>query len=130
MHQFVTTALLIPDSTQCNILNIWIILVFLSLLRGLVLRMSVGGFPERFHNLPVEHLDYSYIQQCSDIKYLVKILHVLRSTRLSSLYFIVLPLSCLFIFYLLPLLHVWNVHVKICSKCKVAPFSWHYKPSL
>ncbi|KAK3572207.1 hypothetical protein QTP86_026064 [Hemibagrus guttatus] len=33
----------------------------------------------RSFTVPVEHLDYSYIQQCGDLKYLEKILHVLRS---------------------------------------------------
>ncbi|XP_051878680.1 sperm-associated antigen 1-like isoform X2 [Pristis pectinata] len=31
------------------------------------------------YNLPVEHLDYSYIEKCTDVKYLEKILIVLRS---------------------------------------------------
>lgn len=35
--------------------------------------------PGESHTLPVEHLDYTYIQQCGDLKYLEKILHVLRS---------------------------------------------------
>ncbi|XP_021118279.1 sperm-associated antigen 1 [Heterocephalus glaber] len=30
-------------------------------------------------NIPVEHLDFKYIEKCSDIKYLEKILYVLRS---------------------------------------------------
>ncbi|XP_053095371.1 sperm-associated antigen 1 isoform X2 [Pangasianodon hypophthalmus] len=37
--------------------------------------------PGRSHTLPVEHLDYTYIQQCGDLKYLEKILHVLRSGK-------------------------------------------------
>ncbi|XP_060726928.1 sperm-associated antigen 1 isoform X1 [Tachysurus vachellii] len=35
--------------------------------------------PGRSHTIPLEHLDYSYIQHCQDLKYLEKILNVLRS---------------------------------------------------
>uniref|UniRef100_A0A8B9LJ07 Sperm associated antigen 1 n=1 Tax=Astyanax mexicanus TaxID=7994 RepID=A0A8B9LJ07_ASTMX len=33
------------------------------------------------HSVPVEHLDYKYIEKCSDLKYLEKILGVLRSGK-------------------------------------------------
>ncbi|XP_017567842.1 sperm-associated antigen 1 [Pygocentrus nattereri] len=33
------------------------------------------------HSVPAEHLDYSYIEKCSDLKYLEKILRVLRSGK-------------------------------------------------
>ncbi|XP_046703075.1 sperm-associated antigen 1 isoform X1 [Silurus meridionalis] len=36
---------------------------------------------DKLHTLPVEHLDYTYIQKCGDLKYLEKILHVLRSGK-------------------------------------------------
>ncbi|XP_069776527.1 sperm-associated antigen 1-like isoform X2 [Narcine bancroftii] len=36
------------------------------------------GTTKKF-NLPIEHLDYSYIEQCTNVKYLEKILIVLRS---------------------------------------------------
>ncbi|XP_060776881.1 sperm-associated antigen 1 isoform X2 [Neoarius graeffei] len=42
---------------------------------SLLMTSSPGGS----RTLPVEHLDYAYIQQCGDLKYLEKILHVLRS---------------------------------------------------
>ena len=30
------------------------------------------------YSVPVEHLDYNYIEKCKDVKYLEKILKVLR----------------------------------------------------
>lgn len=47
---------------------------------SLLMTSSPGGS----HTLPVEHLDYTYIQQCGDLKYLEKILHVLRYTPLIT----------------------------------------------
>lgn len=42
--------------------------------------------PGRSGTLPVEHLDYIYIQQCGDLTYLEKILHVLRYVQYASDY--------------------------------------------
>ncbi|XP_053736390.1 sperm-associated antigen 1-like [Synchiropus splendidus] len=34
-------------------------------------------------NIPIEHLDYGYIQECKDVKYLEKILKILRSGKVG-----------------------------------------------
>ncbi|KAG7470083.1 hypothetical protein MATL_G00135580 [Megalops atlanticus] len=39
----------------------------------------LGGETRRTCKIPVEHLDYDYIRECNDVKYLEKILNVLRS---------------------------------------------------
>ncbi|KAM9489144.1 sperm-associated antigen 1 [Clarias gariepinus] len=46
---------------------------------GLSSLLMTSSSSVRSHTPPVEHLDYAYIQQCVDLKYLEKILNVLRS---------------------------------------------------
>lgn len=39
---------------------------------------SQSNFTDYSGKVPVEHLDYNYIEKCKDVKYLEKILKVLR----------------------------------------------------